>query len=99
MDFLVDNADKVYLTENDNAAQTVLDICQELSNYIDNRIETEIIESRYFAIKKAITDSEEGDVIFISGRGNRSKLCNTQNDMKFVKDMDIVNKILDEIEL
>lgn len=99
MDFLVNNADKVYLTENDNAAQSVLEICQELSKYIDNRLETEIIENRYSAIKKAITDSEEGDVIFISGRGNRSKLCHTKNNMKFIKDIDIVKKILEEIEL
>lgn len=98
MEVLVKNADKVYLTENDNAGQNVIDICLELKEYINNRIESEIIEDRYSAIKKAILDSHEGDVIFISGRGNRRIMCTSNKKMKFIRDIDMVNKVLKEIE-
>lgn len=98
MELLKKYADFVYLTESDNAADNALDICTELQEYLEGSIASVIVEDREEAIKKAITESEEGDVIFISGRGNRKVLCNTATTMKLVKDSEIVEKVLDELK-
>lgn len=96
MGLLKQYADFVYLTENDNAADKVLDICLELQEYLDNKVNSVIIEDREEAIRKAIEESEKGDVIFISGRGNRRILCNTSKTMKLLKDSEVVSKIIKE---
>lgn len=89
--------DFVYLTENDNGAESVLDICAELQNNLEKKVSSIIIEDREKAIRQAILDSEKGDAIFISGRGNRRILCNTATTMKLVKDSEVVEKVLSEL--
>ena len=41
---------------------------------------------------------KEGDVIFISGRGNRRVLCNTKTTMKLLKDSEVVKETLKDLE-
>ena len=94
MDVLSKYADFVYLTECDNASETVKEICLELVDYLDGNIEYAIIENRETAIKKAYLESEENDVIFISGRGNRKIMCNSATTTKLIKDSDIVRNLI-----
>lgn len=90
-------ADYAYLTENDNASESVTDICKELQSYLEDVIPSTIVEDREEAIKKAILESNPHDVIFISGRGNRRILCTTKDKMKLLKDTDVVEKVIKEI--
>lgn len=98
MGLLKQYADFVYLTENDNAADNVLDICLELQEYLEGDVASVIVEDRKEAIRQAIVESKEGDVIFISGRGNRRVLCNTKTTMKLLKDSEVVEETLKDLE-
>lgn len=89
-------ADIVYLTENDNALEDVLNICLELQSYLPNT-ESKIIVDRKEAIKKMIEESNEGDLLFISGRGNKRILCDSEKTIKLFTDKEIVEKVLKEL--
>lgn len=97
MEVLREKADYVYLTESDNGKEKVIDICLELEGYLEGEVFSKIIEDREQAIKEAIVNSKEGDVIFISGRGNRRVLCNSETTMKLIKDSEVVEKVLKEL--
>lgn len=97
MNLLKNNADYVYITESDSGKENVEDICQELQNYLGQNIPSVIITDREQAIKQAIKESQKGDVIFISGRGNRKVLCNSETTMKLIKDSDVVKETLKEL--
>ena len=93
MDLLKRYADFVYLTESDNASELALDICTELQNNLEGKVSSVIIVDREEAIKRAIDESNVGDVILISGRGNRRVSCNSESTIKLVKDSEVVEKI------
>lgn len=95
MDYLSLYTDHVYITSNDNADDDPLDIANELNSYINKSIPRTIIVDRKEAIKKAIEESKENDLIYISGRGNRKIFCDTKSTMKLFLDRDVV---LEEIE-
>lgn len=97
MEYIKKYADFAYLTENDNGADNVLDICLELQGYLNGQVPSTIIEDREEAIRKAIQESKIGDVIFISGRGNRRLLCNTATSMKLLKDSEVVKQVFKEM--
>ncbi len=97
MDLLKQYADFVYLTENDPAAESVLEICQELQGYLNQEVPSKIIEDRKEAIRTAILESQPKDVIFISGRGNRRVLCNSATTIKLVKDSEVVEEVVKEL--
>lgn len=96
MELLKEDVDFVYLTESDNASDSVLDICRELKGYL-GETPSVIIEDRKEAIRQAILESKPGDAILISGRGNRRILCNTATTMKLVKDSEVVEQVLKEL--
>ena len=98
MDLLKSYADFVYLTESDNASELALDICKELQNNLEGIVHSVIIVDREEAIKRAIEESNVGDVILISGRGNRRVSCNSESTIKLVKDSDVVKKVLEELK-
>lgn len=97
MNLLKNNADYVYITESDSGKENVEDICKELQNYLGQNIPSVIITDREQAIRQAIKESQKGDVIFISGRGNRKVLCNSEATMKLIKDSDVVKQTLKEL--
>lgn len=88
--------DEVYLTEDDNGAESALEICNELQNYLQN-IPSYIILDRNDAIRKAIITSNKGDAILIVGRGNKRTLCNSSTTIKLVKDSEMVENVLKEL--
>ena len=97
MDLLKRYADFVYLTESDNAAELALDICTELQNNLEGKVQSVIIVEREEAIKQAINESEVGDVILISGRGNRRVSCNSSSTIKLVKDSEVIEQELKKL--
>lgn len=98
MNLLKGVADYVYLTESDSGKENPLEICKEMQSYLNGEVSSTIIVDRREAIKQAIMESQEGDVIFISGRGNRRVLCNGENTMKLLKDSDVVKKVLEQLK-
>ena len=97
MSLLPGVADYVYLTESDSGKENTNDICKELEANLEGLIPSSIILDREEAIKQAILDSEEGDAVFISGRGNRRVLCNSETTFKLVKDSEVVEKVVKEL--
>lgn len=95
MELLNQYADYIYLTEDDNASEKVIDICQELQSYLTKP--SIIIEDRELAIRQAIKELKDGEVVFIAGRGNKRILCNTFNTMKLLKDGEIVEDELEKV--
>lgn len=94
--YFIKNADKIYITTNDYACSNVSELLKNQENEIKGKIAYEVIENRKAAIKKAIEESEEGDVIFISGRGNRKVFCNNTKTVEVYLDKEIVNKEIRE---
>lgn len=94
--YFIKNADKIYITTNDYASSNVSELLKSQENEIKGKIAYEVIENRKVAIKKAIEESEEGDVIFISGRGNRKVFCNNTKSVEMYLDKEIVNKEIRE---
>lgn len=93
--YIVANCDYVYITTNDNAATPIKELLDAQIKEVDGKIGYEAIEDRKEAIKRALSDSKPGDVIFISGRGNRSMFCKNSKELEFYLDKDIVS---DEIK-
>ena len=94
MSLLKNAVDYVYLTESDSGKENAYDICLELQKNLENVVPSEIIVDREKAIKTAVLNSQVGDVIFISGRGNKRILCNGETSVKLIKDSDVVQKTL-----
>lgn len=94
--YFIKNADKIYITTNDYASSNVSELLSSQENEIKGKIAYEVIENRKAAIKKAIEESKEGVVIFISGRGNRKVFCNNTKTVEMYLDKEIVNKEIRE---
>ena len=73
------------------------DICKELQSYLETNVISDIIYDRKAAIEKAIIDSEKGDIIFVSGRGNRKILCVSETKAELLLDKDVVIDVLDKL--
>lgn len=97
MNYVEKYCDYCYLTENDNGAEDVVSICNELSSYLKN-VKYEIIIDREKAIKKAIADLQENEALLISGRGNRKILCTGEKSIKIISDYDIARKTIGELD-
>ena len=69
----------------------------ELQSYLETNVISDIIYDRKAAIEKAIIDSEEGDIIFVSGRGNRKILCVSETKAELLLDKDVVIDVLDKL--
>ena len=92
--YISNNCDKVYITSLDPAASNPTEIASELKSLINNRIENVIEVDRKKAIYKAILESNDNDVIFISGRGNRNIFCESQNKISLYTDKEIVLDVI-----
>lgn len=97
MDYVKRNADFVYISSNDNAAEDPLTIAQELQGYLNNETPSIIVVDREEAIKRAIRESEPNDLIFISGRGNRRIFCDSANTVKLIQDREVVENVLKDL--
>ena len=82
------------MTTTDTAASNIDDLISRQEKFI-NKIEYVVIKDRKDAIKTAIKNSEEKDVIFISGRGNREIMCDSYNTITLFNDFEVTKEIID----
>lgn len=88
----------VYITESDSGKESTLSICNELSQYLDEKVNREIIVDRTRAIEKALNDLGAKEALLITGRGNRKLLCDSENNIRLLKDSDIVLNYLNTLK-
>ncbi len=90
-------ADKVYITETDNGTTNLNSLMDYQASFLNNDIPYVTESNRKEAIRKAITDSKQGDVIYIAGRGNRNMLCTSYEGFKLHLDKAVVQDIIKEL--
>lgn len=88
--YFIKNTDKIYVTTNDYANSNVSELLKSQENELKGKTIYKVIENRKETIKKAIEESKEGDVIFISGRGNKKVFSKSHNNVELYLDKDIV---------
>ena len=88
--------DKLYITLNDPAGSKAEDLIKEQQKVA--RITKKAVYSRKEAIRDAILESNVGDVIFISGRGNRKVYCEAKEKVTFFKDIDVAKQTLADLK-
>ena len=86
-------ASKVYVTVADSAATNKEELLNYQAGFLGN-VEHRTFIDRKEAILTAITESNEGDVIYISGRGNRRVMCDTYDSIKLILDKEVVLEVL-----
>ena len=94
----LDDVDYVYLTESDSGKESALDICNELSSYLNEKVDRKIYTNRKEAIEKAVKSLGKRDALLITGRGNRVLLCDGENHIKLLKDSDVVKDALSKLK-
>lgn len=95
--YLSKHADYVYITSEDPAMSDPLAISKELQSYLNNEIGSKIILDRKEAVYCALAESEEGDLIYVSGRGNRKLFCKSENEFEVKSDKQIIHEILSDM--
>lgn len=98
MEYSSDYCDYIYLTSSDPASSDPYKIANEMESYLINNhfFKTKIEVDRYNAIKDAIINSNVGDVITISGRGNRKKYIKENKEYSF-SDFELIQKAMKEL--
>lgn len=88
----------IYLTSSDPASTSPLLIANEMERYLieNNFYDTFIEIDRKKAIKNAINNSKEGNVIVISGRGSRGKFIINNKEYLF-SDKEIIGDVINEL--
>lgn len=96
--YIIRNVDTVYITSVDNANSDPLELINNQIKEVKGILEYHDFVDRKEAITKAIENSCKGDVIFISGRGNRAIFCKTKNEIDYFKDIDIAKEALNGLK-
>lgn len=86
------HADKIYITSNDSGAMDVEDLLVYQASFVKDESKVRVITDRTNAIKEAILNANEGDVILITGRGNRRVMCINIEDRVLHLDSDVVKR-------
>ena len=101
-------SDFVYITEEDHGEEPLLQICEEIAEYVKAQgCKYEIEPDRGQAIKKAIFSADRDTVVLITGKGNETRQkrgteyipcpSDVEYTKKFLKEFDI-SKIIDASE-
>lgn len=96
------NADYIYITEDDSAFETVLQISKEVEKYVKKYTTNyEIVEDRTEAIKKAVTKavtSDEKYIILLLGKGNEESQKVGGKLVSYLGDSNNIKKCISEYE-
>ena len=92
-------ADSVYITTSDIGSKNPQLLLEMQSQLVSKNISNKNYINRKDAIKYAILDSLDGDLIFISGRGNRRIACISEDKVDLFQDEEIVFKTFEDLEL
>ena len=90
-------ADSIVVTMTDLGTTNIDELFELQNNLLSDSINKSFVKDRKEAIKKAILNSKENDIIFISGRGNREILCSSYEKISLSKDIDLLKQILSEV--
>ena len=90
-------ADSIVVTMTDLGTANIDELFELQNNLLSDSINKSFVKDRKEAIKKAILNSKENDIIFISGRGNREILCSSYEKISLSKDIDLLKQILSEV--
>lgn len=96
--YINNNCDVVYITTSDSGSANKEALVDYQAKLLDERVTCIKEIDRKVAIHKAIENSKENDVIFISGRGNRHIMCDSNDTVKIHLDKDVVEEILEEMK-
>ena len=90
-------SDYIYLTAEDPQYENVIEICEEMAEYMPNA-QYEIIPDRSEAVKKAIADAKSGDVVILLGKGGENYQKVNGKQEFYESDLTIAQKALAEKE-
>ena len=94
MHYVENYIDELYLTSNDPGKANPMELIEDCASYITNNIVVKKIEDRKEALKQIILDSNDNDVIYIAGRGDRIAFCKNEFDLDFYTDREIVEEVI-----
>lgn len=93
------NASYIYLTAEDPQTKDVNDICDEIISYLKPYNKPyEVIVDREEAIKKAISDAKEDDIIAILGKGDETYQLVNYEYVPYKSDIKVVEECLSIVE-
>jgi len=94
------HSEKVFLTADDPGNENVIDICEEIAQYVkvnnDNYL---IIEDRETAIKSAIQDLDDNSILIVAGKGIEKTQKVGNGAVEYISDPICVNKYIKEYGL
>lgn len=88
-------SDKVIITEDDPGEESVVDICKEISRFVEVQgCNYSIVIDRGRAIEEAIMDVKEESVILIAGKGNETTQKRGIEYIDYPSDVEFTKKFL-----
>ena len=92
-------SDKVYLTADDPARESVTAICEDIALYVkEQHCPYEIIEDRPEAIHKAILGCSGKTVLLVAGKGNETSQKCASGLVDYASDMVYTKRFLEEYD-
>ena len=91
------HADIVYLTQNDNASLNLDELLDKQETLLSKDKLVFKIRNRADAITQAISNANPGDIVLISGRGNRRVLCDSYDSVLLILDQAVVDEAKKEL--
>lgn len=85
---------KLYLTFTQYNADGTEVMLEKTAQSISNNINYEAIVDRQEAIRKMIAESNEGDLLLICGRGTRSDYLQSNGQVIFITDKEMLNNVI-----
>lgn len=96
------NSDKIYITADDPAYENIIDISNEIAEYVKlNSKNYEIIEDREEAIKGAVEfvlSQNESYILLILGKGNENRQKVSGKTEEYISDSLCIKKCIEEYE-
>jgi len=95
------NADEIYLTEDDPGETSVEEICREVEEHVraTGHKPSHIILDRREAVTQAIREAPDNGVVLILGKGVERRQIRGEGEIPIPSDLDIVRELLDDQEL
>jgi UDP-N-acetylmuramoyl-L-alanyl-D-glutamate--2,6-diaminopimelate ligase len=89
-------ADIVYITSDNPRTENPAAIIKDIVKGISDKKHCQVIEDRAQAVKTAITQSDNGDIVVIAGKGHEDYQI-VGNVKKFFSDLEVAKSILSKL--
>lgn len=88
-------SDAIYLTEEDPGEESVVDICNEIAQYVEKEHASyKIIPDRREAIREAIKNAGDNAVVLVTAKGRETRQKRGTEYIEVVSDVDMVQEFL-----